>query len=135
MEWTNVRIEELITANIRKTLRMGSAPIDLDSLLESDLGMDSIDMLDLLHGIEKSLHVTIELSDFAAYFRGPLSEEAFRDENGLMTEEGCRQIEKVLPHASVEPGTHIRHLFKVLRVSDLITFVSFKAGLPVSQPT
>ncbi|MWC28012.1 acyl carrier protein [Paenibacillus sp. MMS18-CY102] len=121
-------IESTVFASIRKTLSMKEGTvIDPNGLLERDLGMDSIDMLDVLHSIEKSLKISIELLDFAAYFRGSLSEEAFRDENGLLTEEGRMQVQAVLPHAAVEAGMHIRHLFKVLRVTDFLTFVLVKA--------
>lgn len=121
-EW-EYQVEVVILDCVGKTLGIPTENIQMSNRLYQDLGLDSIDMMDILYGIEKRLGVVIQLQDFAQYFRGDLTEDQFCDENGQITDKGFSQLKQLFPTADLQKPLHIRHVFQVLSVHDLIQHV------------
>ncbi len=116
-----VETKEAVVKIIAGALKLDVAEISESLKLAHDLGMDSIDVLDMLYDIEKQTGSVINLQDFENYFRGELSEEEFRDTNGAITEKGTQHIREKFPNALVpKSGLLTRHLFELLTVEDLI---------------
>jgi acyl carrier protein len=121
----SVQIKDAVVELLSNTLRLNSEDIELTSRLSADFGADSIDMLDILHGLEKKLGIVIELADFGKYFRGDLTEDEFRDESGVITEKGLAQLATMFPQAkNIRQGMNVRHVFELLNVEDLINFIN-----------
>ncbi len=119
----NQEITEVVNQSIAKTMGLDESEIQSTQLLSNDLGMDSIDFLDILHGIEKRMKIQLQLGDFADYVRGPLSEEEFRDDNGVITQSGKAQMKQMFPQLNVNTEMHTRHIFQILSVEDFIVFI------------
>ncbi|AEH49458.1 acyl carrier protein [Parageobacillus thermoglucosidasius] len=117
----NVEAKEAVFEILAETLKLDVTEINESLRLSHDLGMDSIDVLDMLYDIEKKTGSVIGLQDFENYFRGELSVEEFRNANGVITEKGIRYIKEKFPNAIIpESGLLTRHLFELLTVGDLI---------------
>ena len=65
--------------------------VELDKTLMDDLGLDSIDMIDLVYTLEKQYSISIEVGDFAQQAQKALGDVPFEKEN-LITNEGLELL-------------------------------------------
>lgn len=70
--------------------------------LFGDLGVQSIDLLDILLALEESTGVTLRFRDIADYVRGGLAESDFADEQGLITTAGLEQVRRTMPQVDAQ---------------------------------
>ncbi|MET0965683.1 MAG: acyl carrier protein [Nakamurella sp.] len=83
---------------------LGSEPdeVTADSTLLGDLGAESIDLLDILFRIERSLGVKITAGELAEYVQGGIPDDEFGDANEVITALGLAHLSKVMPQIDVE---------------------------------
>jgi acyl carrier protein len=93
---------------------LGAAPekIAMDRLLVSDLGAESIDLLDLSFQVEEKFGVTIEGNEMEQDARKRLSSGVY-EIDGFLTEEALEEIRRSVP------GLDSAKLVKGLRKADL----------------
>jgi acyl carrier protein len=66
------------------------------SLLD-DLGVESIDLLDILFRVERKAGVKVQASDLADQIQGGIPDEEFGDENEIVSAVGLAHLKTVMP--------------------------------------
>lgn len=97
---------------IADTLGVAPDTIRMESVLVSELGAESIDLLDLSFRIEETFKVTIETNEIEQEARQRLAGRPY-EEKGCLTEEALVEIRKAIPEIDA------RKLVKGLRKTDL----------------
>ncbi|PSL02357.1 acyl carrier protein [Haloactinopolyspora alba] len=99
--------------------------------LLGDLEAESIDLLDILFRLERSLGVKIAASDLAEHVQGGISEEEFGTPEGVVSDVGLAQLARVMPQIDVEklrgslPAEDVMGLFTV---DNLVSLVEARVG-------
>ncbi|MBT4791235.1 MAG: acyl carrier protein [Halobacteriovoraceae bacterium] len=70
--------------------------VKLSKTLIDDLGVDSIDMMELIYSLEKSFGVQLEIGDFEGVMSKQMGEVAFAVDN-IITTEGLEKLRSVMP--------------------------------------
>ncbi|MFG2293842.1 acyl carrier protein [Streptomyces sp. NPDC048603] len=97
-----------------------------EATLLDDLGAESIDLLDILFRLERSLGIKIQAAELAAYVQGGIPDEEFGDENEIVSAAGLAQLKKVMPQIDVEAltgqlqATQVMGLFTVENLVGLV---------------
>lgn len=106
-----------------------------EATLLSDLGAESIDLLDILFRLERKLGVKIQAADLAAHVQGGIPDEEFGDDNGIITDKGLAQLKKVMPQIDESElrgkleAEKVMSLFTVQNLEDMVAErVAAKAG-------
>lgn len=118
-----------------KTAISQALSLDLDEVAEEksllgDLGAESIDLLDMLFRVERSLKIKVQVSDIAAHIQGGIPDEEFADERNLITARGLAQLKKALPQiepAALEGRLQAENLLSLFTVQNLIDLVYDRA--------
>ena len=78
---------------------LGAEPEEVtsDATLLDDLGAESIDLLDILFRIERSLGVKITAGELAEYVQGGIADDEFGDADEVITPLGLAQLARVMP--------------------------------------
>lgn len=92
-----MEIETAVFAAVQDALGLEQEEVTADSTLLYDLGAESIDLLDMLFRLERSLGVKIEAAELAAYVQGGIPDEEFGDANEVVSEKGLSHLELVMP--------------------------------------
>src|SRR5690606_7008570 len=73
-----------------------------DATLMDELGAESIDLLDILFRLERSVGVKIQASDLSEYVQGGIPDDEFGDENEIITPKGMAHLATVMPQLDTE---------------------------------
>ena len=78
---------------------LGAEPEEVTegATLLDDLGAESIDLLDILFRIERSLGVKITAGELAEYVQGGIPDDEFGDADEVITPAGLAQLARVMP--------------------------------------
>ncbi|MBH0775473.1 acyl carrier protein [Nocardia bovistercoris] len=71
--------------------------VGADATLFDEVGAESIDLLDILFRIERRLGVKITTTELSERIQGGIPDEQFGTEDGLVSDIGLEQLEKVMP--------------------------------------
>jgi acyl carrier protein len=107
---------------------VGAEPEEVvpEATLLDELGAESIDLLDILFRLERSIGVKIQASQLAEYVQGGIPDDEFGDENEIITERGLAQLKRVMPQIDVAElsgrlqATQVMGLFTVDNLVDLV---------------
>lgn len=97
-----------------------------EAFLVKDLGLASIDMLDLLFGLNTTFDVYIRPQEVQSQLLGGMTEEEFLNPDRTVSEQGYRRIAELVPdfdrEAQEEPLTDadLFEFFKVRHVIDIV---------------
>lgn len=75
--------------------------IELDKTLMDDLGIDSIDLLDVIYSLEKKYSISIELGELANWASKEMGDVPFEIDN-IITDEGLRILHKFIGESQKE---------------------------------
>lgn len=102
--------------------------IKLEDTLFDEIGIDSIDLVDILFELETLYGVELKISDFESRAREELSNEPY-EVNGVLTSQGLQVLKKYMteidPEKLVE-GLTVHQLVKLLTVHSLCKIVIYK---------
>lgn len=82
---------------VAEALGLDEDEVTPDATLLDELGAESIDLLDILFRLERTLGVKIQASDLADHVQGGIPDDEFGDENEIITPKGMEQLKKVMP--------------------------------------
>ncbi|MEU5025446.1 acyl carrier protein [Streptomyces milbemycinicus] len=107
---------------------VGAEPEEVvpEATLLDELGAESIDLLDILFRLERSVGVKIQAAQLAEYVQGGIPDDEFGDENEIITERGLAQLKRVMPQIDVAElsgrlqATQVMGLFTVDNLVDLV---------------
>jgi len=97
-----------------------------DATLLDDLGAESIDLLDILFRLERSLKVKIQAAQLAAYVQGGIADDEFGDADEIITEKGLAQLARVMPQidvADLRGELRARKVMSLFTVDNLVDLV------------
>ena len=119
-------MEPDITAVVREavaeTLGTDVDAVPTDTAVVADLGMESIELVDVLFRIECALGTRLAFDDVGPLLQGDLADDAFLDARGLLTATGRAQLATVLTAATAErttTGMRLDEVSALLTVDDL----------------
>jgi acyl carrier protein len=126
MAVTREVVVEAVNAAMVDALGVESEEVLLDATLLGDLGAESIDLLDILFRLERTLGIKVTAGDLANHIQGEYTEEEFGTPEGVVSDLGLTQLKKVMPQIAVDdlrgklPAEEVMGLFTVGNLVDLI---------------
>ncbi|MDX3232468.1 acyl carrier protein [Streptomyces sp. ME19-01-6] len=119
-----------ISESVQKAVveAVGAEPEEVvpEATLLDELGAESIDLLDILFRLERSIGVKIQAAQLAEYVQGGIPDDEFGDENEIITERGLAQLKRVMPQIDMAElsgrlqATQVMGLFTVDNLVDLV---------------
>jgi acyl carrier protein len=126
MTATRQEIEAAIDASIRKALQREVGEIGPDTSLLGDLGVDSLDLVEIVYGVEEAFDIEIAPDEL---FPQRLLRDPQCVQEGSITEAGIAKLQEqfdytTLPH--IEPGTPVPEVAnKLLTVRAFADYVQY----------
>ncbi len=131
---TNEEIREAVHTSVAEALGVEEDEVTPDATLMDELGAESIDLLDILFRIERSIGVKIQAADLSEYVQGGIPDEEFGDEQEIITPKGLAQLKKVMPQLDTEALAGQLQADQVMghfTVENLVTLVAERASATV----
>ena len=125
-------IDSAVKEAVTEALALDEDEVTPDATLMDELGAESIDLLDILFRIEKSVDVKIQASDLGDHIQGGIPEDEFGDENEIITSKGLEQLKKVMPQidvAELEGKLKADEVISHFTVQNLVDMVAERAGV------
>jgi acyl carrier protein len=101
--------------------------VRLESNLFNDLGADSLDLLDIVFGLETQFGIEITRGALEGAARGDMTEDDFAP-NGVISEAGIERLRSLLPESRdrIKPGLSPRQIPTLFTVSTFARIVLAK---------
>lgn len=128
---TTADIPSATQTAVAEALGLDEDEVTPDATLLDDLGAESIDLLDILFRLERSVGVKIQAADLAEYVQGGIPDDEFSDENDVITPKGMEQLERVMPQldtAALSGKLKADQVMSHFTVANLTTMVEERAG-------
>jgi acyl carrier protein len=125
---TESEILERLKPLLTEVLGVKPEKIQLQSVLISDLGAESIDLLDLSFQIEETFHISIESNEIEREAAARLPGGVF-ESDGRLTNQALEEIRKSLPELGREklaPGLRKADLPSLLTVEFFVKLIARK---------
>lgn len=126
-----LNLDEIVSAQVAAALGLDAEEVTAESTLVTDLGAESLDMLDMLFRIEKKAGVKITMADITGHLQGELSNEEFVTADGYVSNAGLAQLKTALPQidpAELEGKLEDSSIFSLFTVQNLIDVVAAGAS-------
>jgi acyl carrier protein len=94
---TRDEIYEHVQTAVAEALGLDDDEVTPEATLMDELGAESIDLLDILFRLERSVGVKIQASDIGDHVQGGIPDDEFGDENEIITPAGMAQLKTVMP--------------------------------------
>lgn len=95
--------------------------VEMGKTLIDDLGIDSIDMMELIYSLEKTYGIQLEIGDFEGTMSKEMGDVPFAKDN-IITEQGLLKLKEVMPE--VDQSKIVEGL-SVFNIPFLFTVESF----------
>ena len=118
-------IFEKVQSTLVDALGVDEEDVTRDATLFSDLGAESIDLLDILFRIERSVGVKIQASDLGDEIQGGIPDEEF-GAGGNVSAKGLEHLTTVMPqidpdeYADKLPAEEVIMHFTVQNLADMV---------------
>jgi len=99
--------------------------IDLDKTLMDDLGIDSIDLIDLVYTLEKQYAISIEIGEFAKMAAKELGDVPF-EKDSVITEGGLELLKEWIgesQHKNIQKGMTVQQIPFLFTVQSICILV------------
>jgi acyl carrier protein len=124
-------IEAAVHEAVADALALDADEVTGEATLMDELGAESIDLLDILFRLERSLGVKVQASDLADHVQGGIPDDEFGDENEIVTAAGLAQLKQVMPQIDTdELGGKLKadEVMGLFTVDNLVQLVEARAG-------
>ncbi len=124
---TEPSIEDGVRAVIATSLGKEVADVALDASLMQDLGAESLDLLDIVFGIEKEFGIEITRGEMERAARGDMTDDEFAP-GGVISEAGLARLRELMPEAAarIAPGLRAREILSLFTVQTFANLVHGK---------
>src|SRR6188768_702471 len=122
----NTELFESVASAVADALGAEPEEVTADATLLDDLGAESIDLLDILFRIERSLGVKITAGELAEYVQGGIADDEFGDADDVITAVGLAQLARVMPQIdTAELAGRLRagSVMRLFTVDNLVVLV------------
>jgi acyl carrier protein len=102
--------------------------IELDKTLMDDLGIDSIDLIDLVYTLEKQYAISLEIGEFAKMAARELGEVPFEEDN-VITDGGLELLKEWIgasQHKNIQKGLTVQEIPLLFTVQSICILVRKK---------
>jgi len=128
---TKQEIFEELKPVLEEVLGVSPATVRPESVLVSDLGAESIDLLDLTFRVEEEFHIRIEANEIEREARKRLPAGVY-EKDGYLTEEALNEIRRSVPE--LDAGKLVKGLRKMdlpslLTVSFFVRLIARKLAV------
>jgi len=117
-------VDQVVRGAVADTLGVTDlAAADLDASLVDDLGLESLDLVDILFRIERALPVRLPLDWLSELLQGAVRDEEFCTENGVVTDSGLDRLAAHLPQLQAGRWSgrlRVEHIPSLVTVRNLI---------------
>lgn len=123
---TNDEISQQVQGAVAEALALDEDEVTPDATLMDDLGAESIDLLDILFRLERSVGVKIQAADLGEHLQGGIPDDEFSDADEVITEKGLAHLKEVLPQIDTEElsgklqADEVINLFTVQNLTDMV---------------
>lgn len=114
-------IVEKVKQSLAQVLDIEVTEISLDQSLVNDLGVDSLDFLDLVFRLESVFGIRIKRREIEGRARGFMSKEGF-EVGGVVTSEGLEALRRAMPEV---PEERFREGMLISEIPSLFTVATF----------
>lgn len=124
-------IEEIfkdVALAIESSIGTPADTISMDDTLFEKLGVDSIDLVDILFELETKYDVELKVSDLEAKAKIELGDVPY-EIDGIITKEGLEAIEKHMPEidaAKIQSGITVHQLVQLFTVHSLCKIIQYR---------
>lgn len=124
---TEPTIEDGVRAVIATSLGKDIAEVALDASLMQDLGAESLDLLDIVFGIEKEFGIEITRGEMERAARGDMTDDEFAP-GGVISDAGLARLRELMPEAAarIAPGLRAREILSLFTVQTFANMVHGK---------
>jgi acyl carrier protein len=105
------------------TLGEDQATYPLSASLAEDLGLDSLDLVDILLRVEAQLAVQLPMTWMSQLLQGELSDAEFCTASGVVTDRGLLRLRELLPQIDpvrLSGKLRVDHIPSLLTVGNLV---------------
>jgi acyl carrier protein len=121
---------DLVREAVADALGLDEEEVTPDATIVSDLGAESIDLLDILFRIERKSGVKVQAGDLGDAIQGDIPDEEFGDESEIVTAVGLAHMKTVMPQIDTETlagKLHAEQVMSLFTVENLAGVVAAKA--------
>ncbi len=126
------KIREMVVDLLEKAMDLDPAIITDNASLQGDLGIESIDLLDVQFRIERMFNIQFDRDEL-------FPDDIFTDKdtcvkNGMVTEQGRIELMSAIPHAdwaSIKDPLPAKEIKNIFTVCTLVNFIESKLSSPV----
>lgn len=113
---------------IEKSIGKSKESIQMEQTLFDDIGIDSIDLVDIFYELETAFDIELKVSDFEAKAREEMKDKPY-EIDGVITSEGLEVIKQYmteLDQSKLVEGITVHQLIKLFTVHSLCKLVLYK---------
>lgn len=128
MALSRPEIFEQVKETLVEALGVDEDEVTEDAALQSDLGAESIDFLDIVFRLEKTFDIKIPRGDL-------FPEDIFNNpdyvDNGKMTEAGLEKLKAAMPHqdfSEFEADPDVNKMADLFTVKTIVNYIETKVG-------
>ena len=113
---------------IEKSIGKPEHPIELDQTLFDELGIDSIDLVDILFELESHYDIELKISDIESRARERLGDQPY-EIDGYITKDGLKVISEFMTEIDSEKfieGLTVHQLVQLFTVHSLCKIVLYR---------
>ncbi len=120
-------VEDTVREIVATSLGCDLDKVRLDSALMEDLGAESLDLLDIVFGIEREFGIEITRGEMERAARGTMSDDEFAP-SGVISEAGLARLRELMPEAAprIKPGLRAREILALFTVQTFANLVHGK---------
>lgn len=123
---TTYNVPELVRSAIVVATGVEEHELTDDVALAADLGIESLDLLDLFFRIQCVMPLLLSVERCAQYLQGDVSDEEFSDERGIVRPRGLDRLRTIMPQIDTVADADrltVDRVLSLLTVGNLVTMV------------
>lgn len=126
-----MQIEEIfktVSRVIENSIGVSAGSIQLDDTLFDKLGIDSIDLVDILFELESEYNFPLKVSDLETRVKKEMNGKPY-EENGIITADGLEALRNFMTEVNPEkfqPGLTVHQLVQLFTVHSLCKMIQYK---------
>ena len=120
-------VEDGVRLIVATSLGREFAEVELHSSLMTDLGAESLDLLDIVFCIERDFGIEITRGEMEKAARGDMTDEEFAP-GGVISTAGLARLRELMPEAAarINPGLRAREILSLFTVQTFANLVHGK---------
>ncbi len=135
-EMNHEKIINEVKGCLAQVLEIEGAEINIDDSLINDLGVDSLDFLDLIFRLESTFNIKLRRGEIEGMAREITGTDGF-EQDGVITSAGLTALQQALPEVPQDrfrEGVRVAEIPTLFTVGTFVRLVESKLGGNVNEP-